>query len=189
MAGWIKVHREMLAWEWYQDANTMRVFLHLLLTANYEDKKYKGVLIKRGQCMISVKKLSEDLRQTVRQTRTALDHLKSTGEVTIESTNKFSLITITNYEKFQGVEQIDKAVDNFRNDKQNDMQSDKQTANKQPKSDKQTTNLHYLRNKESILSKKLINTRARAREGPVDKTNNDDDLFASASKKWEERDE
>lgn len=189
MAGWIKLHREMLAWEWYQDANTMRVFLHLLLTANYEDKRYKGVLIKRGQCMTSIRKLAENLGLTVRHTRTALDHLKATGEVTMETTHKYSIITIANYERFQGVEPTDKAVDNFKSDTLSDTQSDTVPTQQGQKSDTVPTQLHYLRNKESILSKKLINTRARAREGPVDKTNDDDDLFASASKSWEERNE
>ena len=33
MSGWIKLHRKITEWEWYSDANTFRVFMHLLLTA------------------------------------------------------------------------------------------------------------------------------------------------------------
>ena len=40
MSGWIKIHRQILEWEWYSDTNTFRVFLHLLLKANHKEKKY-----------------------------------------------------------------------------------------------------------------------------------------------------
>ena len=46
---WIKIYRSLLDWEWYDDINTCRLFIHLLLTANYEDKKWHGMVIKRGQ--------------------------------------------------------------------------------------------------------------------------------------------
>ena len=42
MEGWIKLHRQILDWEWYDDINVKVLFLHLLLTANYEDKKWQG---------------------------------------------------------------------------------------------------------------------------------------------------
>ena len=35
--GWIKLHRNLLDWEWYSDIKVCRVFLHLLLTANFKD--------------------------------------------------------------------------------------------------------------------------------------------------------
>lgn len=43
--GWICLHRKILKWEWYQDTNTFRVFIHLLLNANWEDTKYMGMLL------------------------------------------------------------------------------------------------------------------------------------------------
>jgi hypothetical protein len=33
--GYIKLYRSLLKWEWYDDSNVFRVFMHLLLTANY----------------------------------------------------------------------------------------------------------------------------------------------------------
>ena len=53
--------------------------------------------------MTGRKALSEQTGLSERQIRTALDHLKSTGEVTIKATNKYSLITIVNYGKFQDI--------------------------------------------------------------------------------------
>ena len=44
MEGWIKVHRKLVDWEWYNDINVKVVFLHLLLTANHKEKQWKGAM-------------------------------------------------------------------------------------------------------------------------------------------------
>jgi len=105
--GYIKLHRSMMTWEWYDDANVMRLFVHILLTANWDDREWRGIIIKRGQRVTSVDKLSRELKLTPRQIRLALDKLKSTGEMSIETTNKFSIITILNYDVYQCDEQDD----------------------------------------------------------------------------------
>ena len=99
--GYIKIFRKMTGWGWYKDANTMRVFLHLLLTANYKESEYMGVKILPGQVVIGRKALAEALDISERKVRTALSHLKSTNEVTIKVTNKFSVATIVNWEMYQ----------------------------------------------------------------------------------------
>ena len=35
MIGFIKLYREILDWQWYGEAATLKLFLHLLLTVNY----------------------------------------------------------------------------------------------------------------------------------------------------------
>jgi len=84
MEGWIKIHRKMLEWEWYNDNNTKILFLHLLLTANHKDKKWQGKIIKRGQKITSIQHLADETNLTVQQIRTSLNKLKSTGEITIQ---------------------------------------------------------------------------------------------------------
>lgn len=91
----------MTSWEWYQDANTMRVFLHLLLKANWEDSRYRNHPVPRGSLVCGRKQLAQDLKISEQSIRTALIHLKSTNEITIESTNRFSIIHIVNWEKYQ----------------------------------------------------------------------------------------
>lgn len=44
MEGWISLYRKILNWEWYSDANTFRLFIHLLLQANHEEKNGKDKL-------------------------------------------------------------------------------------------------------------------------------------------------
>lgn len=91
----------MLDWEWYGDSTTKDVLLHLILTANHRDGRWKGVDIKRGEVITGRKELSKILGFTERQIRTALTKLKSTNELTIKTTNRFSLIKVNKYEDYQ----------------------------------------------------------------------------------------
>lgn len=101
MEGWISLYKKFVNWEWYQDTNVKSVFIHLLLLASYEDKKWQGRVVKRGQVIISSGNLASDLKLTRQQVRTALKKLQSTDEIRVESTNKYLVITIEKYSDYQ----------------------------------------------------------------------------------------
>ena len=98
---WIKVDRNILEWGWYKDANTFRVFMHLLLTANVKPKKFLGVDIGRGEVATSYKAIAETLGISTKSARTAISHLETTGEVAISRHSHFSVISILNYDSYQ----------------------------------------------------------------------------------------
>ncbi len=100
---WIKLHSKMLNWEWYKNANTMRVFIHCLLKANWKDGKFQGKDISRGSFVTSLETLSKELGLSVQQIRTSLNHLISTNEITNESFSQYRIITVVNYELYQQV--------------------------------------------------------------------------------------
>ena len=97
----IKLDRNILDWGWYQDANTFRVFVHLLLKAQIKDETYKGIRIKRGDVVASYGSIGKSLSLTYDQSRTAIEHLKSTNEITIKRHPKFLVISIVNYNRYQ----------------------------------------------------------------------------------------
>lgn len=101
MSGWVKLHRQILDWEWYSDNNAFRVFMHLLLKANHKEKRYKGIELNVGSMVTSRDILSLETGLSVQQIRTALDKLKSTNEITIQSNSKGTIIQVVNYEKYQ----------------------------------------------------------------------------------------
>ena len=101
MNGYIRLFRKFTQWEWYKNINTKILFLHCLLKANWEDSKFEGQVIKRGSFVTGRKKLAKELCITEQQVRTALQHLVSTNEITIKKTNKYSIITINNYDMYQ----------------------------------------------------------------------------------------
>tara|TARA_R110000764_G_scaffold29681_2_gene69399 strand:+ start:10699 stop:11388 length:690 start_codon:yes stop_codon:yes gene_type:complete len=100
-AGWIKIHRKLTSWEWYNDVNTTRVFLHLLLVANHKDNKWRGIEIKRGQRLTSISALASETNLSIKNIRTSIKRLKSTNEVASHSTAQHTVFTMVNYDLYQ----------------------------------------------------------------------------------------
>ncbi|MFG6685261.1 hypothetical protein ACGK9U_01665 [Mariniflexile sp. HNIBRBA6329] len=101
MIGFIFLHRDLLEWEWYQNPEVSRLYIHILLKANFTDKKWQGISVKRGQFITSSNHLASDLNLSIQKIRTALKKLESSGYITRQTTNKFTLITIVNYNNRQ----------------------------------------------------------------------------------------
>ncbi|NEW81139.1 MAG: hypothetical protein GZ094_02080 [Mariniphaga sp.] len=101
MEGWIKLHRIITEWEWYDDSNTFRLFIHLLLKANSKDAIWRGEPIKRGQMITSIAHLSEELKLSVKQIRISINKLKRTNEVTSARANNATRLTINKYDSYQ----------------------------------------------------------------------------------------
>lgn len=99
---YIKLSRSILDWEWWSDINTYRVFTYMLLKANWKDASYKGTTVPRGSFVSSISKLSEATNLTQREVRTAIEHLKKTGELTSKTYGKFTVFTVKNYCLYQG---------------------------------------------------------------------------------------
>ena len=99
--GWIKIHRKLLDWEWYDEPNVMRLFLHLLLKANHKDKSYRGTVIKKGTLLTGRDLLAKETGLSIQQIRTAINKLKSTNEITIKTNKQGSVIQIVKYEEYQ----------------------------------------------------------------------------------------
>jgi hypothetical protein len=131
LSGWVKTHRSIVEWKWFTEPLTAHLFQFLICTAAWEDCEWKDVSIKRGQCVTGLNKLSAQTGISPRSLRTALQRLKSTHEVTVETTRHYSIITICNYDKYQSEAE--------QSDTQNDIPSDKQTTHNRHTTDKQTT--------------------------------------------------
>lgn len=142
--GYIKLHRKFRKWGWYDDANTMRVFLHLLLGARWSDTEYRGEKLKAGDVIFGRKRFAKDLGISEQNVRTAIEHLLKTGEIsTSKVTNRFTIFHVENWGSYQG------------QDEDTNQQANQQLTNNQP-----TTN-HIQESKEY---KEYIDTDARARE-------------------------
>lgn len=99
--GWIKIHRQIAKWEWADSPSVFCLFIHLLLMANWEKSKWQGKTIKVGQLITGRNKLAKSTGLSVQQVRTALNKLQSTGEITLTTTKHYTVITISNYARYQ----------------------------------------------------------------------------------------
>lgn len=126
--GYIKLFRKLIRWGWYQDSVVKDLFLHCLICASYKDFEWMGMELKAGQFITGRKKLAEELGFSEQQIRTAIKKLESTGEITTKSTNRYSVITVVNWDNYQG------------DDTESNQESNFPITNKQPTDNQQATN-------------------------------------------------
>ena len=101
MEGWVKIHRKIAKWEWYHKSEMVHLFIHFLILANHKDNKWQGQIVKRGQFITGLDSLNKATGISVQTIRTCINKLKSTGELTNQSTNRFRLITLLNWTDYQ----------------------------------------------------------------------------------------
>lgn len=125
------------------------LLVHLLMLANYEDRRWRGVTIQRGQLVTSLISLSDITGISVQSLRTCLKRLEETGEIVTESTNKYRIITICKYDIYQGT-----------------VFTDQQTTNNQLTNNQQSTNNQLTTPKEYKEDKnnKKISTKVDTKE-------------------------
>jgi len=107
MSSWIKLHRSLKDWEWYDDHNATRLLLHLLISVNYKDKEWKGQTIKAGTYVTSWENLAKEIGLSVKQTRVAMNKLERSKEVARQATNKWQAVSLIKWDKLQ-CEEVEK---------------------------------------------------------------------------------
>ena len=161
MASWIKIFRELLQWEWFEKAEMVQLFIYLLLKASCEDKQWQGITVKRGQLVTSNGSMRRDLKLSEQQIRTCIKRLISTGEITYQSTNRYVIITICNYDKYQ---ENKSTANEPINEQANTLPTDEQRAiNEQTTTSKEIKNI---RNKEISISEDIDTKKSRKAASP-----------------------
>ena len=140
---YIKIHRKILDWEWYNDANTFRLFMHLLLKANFKSNRWQGVEILPGQLVTGRKVLADELRLSEQEIRTSLNKLKSTNEITIKSTNKFSIVTICKWLDYQDKDIADQPTEQPSEQLSSNQQSTTLKEGKERKEEKKNISVNF----------------------------------------------
>lgn len=165
MEGWIKLHRKITEWGWWYDGNMLKVWIWLIMQAKTHDVEYKGEIVRRGSLVTSYAEISKCCsgkcskeKLSVRQARTILKRLQLSGEITLKSTNQFSIISICHYDIYQG------DVTLF----------DKQVTSERQASDKQVTNLYNKKER----NKEINITHSHARDlGFISDLISDDEVY------------
>ena len=149
MNGWIKISYKLLEWEWFQSPDMVQIFLYFLLKANYEKKRWLGIVIERGQFVTSLSAISKETHLSTQVVRTCINRLISTSEITCKSTNKYRIITICKYDDYQ---QNENSTNN-----QNNMQFNNQLTSKQQTNNNQlTTTKEYKTNNKETIPKGIV---------------------------------
>jgi DnaD/phage-associated family protein len=149
---WIKLYRKFTEWEWYSDVNCKVVFLHLLLTANWQAKKWQGITVEVGELVTGREALAEAVGISVQQCRTALKKLVSSEAIEVESTKQFSKIKILNYKSYQNQPTTNQAESFENTDVEGSGVSEinQQLTNNQPTTNQRATTTEELKNDRNI---------------------------------------
>lgn len=103
--GWIKLHRSILDNWVASEPESLAVWVRLLSEANHKEtkKRFNGslVTIGRGQVVFGLNAFSDKSGVSISKLRRILSELESDGMISRQITSKYSLITITCFDKYQ----------------------------------------------------------------------------------------
>ena len=106
--GWISIHRKIRECDVIWDDKPFsrgQAWIDLLLMVNHEDKEImfnaRGLTIKRGQKLTSIRKLSEQWGWSRTKTTLFLNELKKAQMIDFKSDTKKTLVTVINYDFYQ----------------------------------------------------------------------------------------
>ena len=105
MDGWLKLYRSILDSAVFQDAEVLKVWIWLLCNVAFEQHDTvcygKVIHLKPGQIATGRKKIAQCTDLNENKVYRALTVLKSLGNIEIKATNKYSIITVVNWDKYQ----------------------------------------------------------------------------------------
>jgi len=130
--GYVKLHRKCLKKGWLQNPKLWAFWCWCLMKATHKEMDFivghQVISLSPGQFIFGRKAASKDLHQSEQSIRTHLDFcLNLERNITIQTTNKFSIITIVNWETYQGT------------DGDVNQQNNQPLTNKQPTTNQQLT--------------------------------------------------
>ena len=153
MEGFIYLHRTLLNWEWVDDPVILKVFIFCLLKANHKENKWQGIVVERGSFITSIGKFSKELNISEMQLRNCIKKLKKSECITSKTTNKYTYISICNYDTYQTYEKDKEQANEQTNNKQ--ITNKQQTNNKQITTNNNDNNEYNENNENNILIEKF----------------------------------
>ena len=118
MADWIKIHRSVLDSYSFADPITFKIWVWMLLKANYKasfvplnhGKGTVSIKVDRGQFIFGRNRASEELKIAGSTIVRHMEKLQTEGQIIIEPNNQYSLITICKYNTYQNIKEKDGQV-------------------------------------------------------------------------------
>lgn len=156
MAGWLKIHRQLMHSPVFENEKLFKVFMYCLMKASHKEHKQivgqKVIVLKSGQFVFGRKRASEELSMSESTVWRYIKMLNDVESITVESNNKFSVVSIVNWGFYQ---QEDSNVDNKRTTDEQQMNNKRTTDEQQMDTNK---NVKNLKNEKNVENEKNNNT-------------------------------
>lgn len=155
---YVKLKRSIWSHRWVSDPPVFVLFLYLMTCANYSEKEWKEEIISRGELVTSYSSINEVTGLSKHVTERCLKKLENTGDIIRKSTNKYTKITIVNYEEYvhftvDEQETDEKQTENSGEENQKRKGNKKETE-RNPKGT--TKKKKFKRNKTNNIERKLF---------------------------------
>lgn len=143
MNGWIKLHRKLLDNPIImKDSDHLAVWMYLLLNATHAEYPalFRGekIMLMPGQLITGRKSIAASLSINESKVRRVLDCFENDQQISRQKSNKNSLISIVNWDKYQCFDQ----------------QNDQQVTNNRPTTDQQVTTNKKIKNDKKVKNDK-----------------------------------
>lgn len=163
--GWIKLYRQSLVNGWLTNPYLWAFFSYCLLKASHKPHTaivgFQKVKLDAGQFIFGRSQAASDLKMSERKIRTCQNLLISTNTLSVKTTNKFSIITIVNWNSYQQTSD--------ENDQQNDQLDGQRATNNRPASDQLPATYNKGKKEENEKKEKKENTPPCDGGGEVEK--------------------
>ena len=149
MDGWLKLYRSILDSAVFQDAEVLKVWIWLLCNVAFEQHDTicygKVIHLKPGQIATGRKKIAQCTDLNENKVYRSLTTLKSLGNIEIKATNKYSIITVVNWDKYQeenGKRTSSEQQTNSKTTTEEQQDDSKRTQHKNGKNGKKEKNIY-----------------------------------------------
>lgn len=102
--GYVKLHRSLLDWEWWDDHSATRVLTYLMLSVNWQQKQWMGMTIEPGSIVTSYAIIAKSCGITEKQARRSMKVLELGSVIERKRAGKGQLVTLGNWDKYQSDE-------------------------------------------------------------------------------------
>ena len=100
--GFIVINRKIKGWRWWHNPTARSLWLYILVEANWKTGYNRdGMEIKRGQLCRSIRTMAEDTGHSYNTIRYWLKRFSDSGEITVDSTHGYTIVSVLNYRKYQ----------------------------------------------------------------------------------------
>ena len=124
---YIKLNRQLLEWRYWYSETAVKLWILILMKANWKDGWFMGDRIPRGSFATSISTLADECGKCPTTIKKWLNRFEEDGQITRRVTNRYTQIIVVNYGFFQDLPDKGDQQGDQRSDHQGNQQGDQRS--------------------------------------------------------------
>lgn len=100
---WVKIYESILNSRYSHKPEYLATMLRCIIRANIKPSSWEDIQLERGQFVISIRNFAYEVGITPRSVRTVLKNLQNCNFLRAETTHRYTIITVCDYDTYQGL--------------------------------------------------------------------------------------